>query len=406
MADPDNRILTVSEITVAVKELLEGSFYPFWLTGEIGNLTVHRSGHVYFTLKDARCQISAVYFGGADEARRLKLKSGMEVDVNGRLMVYEPRGNYQITVRRVRAKGLGDLQRQFEALKEALRLEGLFESARKRPLPFLPRCIGVVTSPDGAALHDFLQIIKRRFATMHVRIYPAAVQGERAAPEIARAIRYLNETDACDVIVLTRGGGSIEDLWAFNEEVVARAVAASHIPVVSAVGHEVDFTICDFVADLRVPTPSAAAELVVGGHTELNERLVNLRKRLNAAARYNVSVLRVRVDLAANHYFFREPVNLIRTLQQRIDENSARMTRTVEVSITDYRHRIDQLKVRLRTLNPHNILTRGYAILMSRDSGRTITSPSQVSAGDRVTGVTASGNVHMVVETDDDEPLA
>ena len=238
--ESSHKVWRVSELNRVVRELLEQTFYPFWVRGEVSNLTIHRSGHVYFSLKDERSQVSVVFFRGAATARQMQLRNGLAVDVWGRLTVYEPRGQYQLVVDRLRSRGVGVLQQRFEQLKQKLRDEGLFDPERKRPIPPFPRCIGVVTSPDGAAIRDFLHVLGRRFGDLHVRIVPAAVQGERAAAQISTAVELLNQTQACDVIVLTRGGGSLEDLWPFNEEQVARAVAQSTIPVISAVGHEID----------------------------------------------------------------------------------------------------------------------------------------------------------------------
>ncbi len=396
------KIWTVSELTSSIKELLEESFYPFWMSGEIGNLTIHRSGHVYFTLKDKKSQISGVFFGGAEIAREMKLTEGAEVEVHGKLMVYEPRGNYQINVKMMRAKGLGELQREFELLKKRLRSEGLFDENRKKPLPFLPRTIGVVTSPDGAALRDFLQIIGRRFANAHIRIYPAAVQGPKAAPEIADGIRYFNEHRAVEVIIITRGGGSLEDLWAFNEEVVARAISDSEIPIISAVGHEVDFTISDFVADVRVPTPSAAAELVLSQKTELLQHLVNLRKRSITSVHLKLSIVRARVDRIANHYVLREPLNLVRIHQQKLDELNLRLHRVPAKTLERLRDRLNYLKNQLRTLSPASILDRGYSILLSQSTGKPVTRVGDTSSGELLLGQLADGRLNLRVEDSPD----
>ena len=263
------QIWSVSDVNRAVREIVEGALLPFWMSGEIGSLTLHRSGHAYFTMKDAKSQLRAVYFGGAAVCTRLGVANGSLVEAFGNLTVYEVRGEYQFGIKQLRLAGVGGLQQRFEELRRKLAAEGLFDPEKKKPIPLLPRRIGVVTSPSGAAVRDFLQIINRRFPNVNVRIYPCAVQGAGAAEQVARGVEFFNRADGADVIVVTRGGGSMEDLWPFNEEVLARAVAASRIPVVSAVGHEIDFTICDFAADLRVPTPSAAAELVIGRREEM-----------------------------------------------------------------------------------------------------------------------------------------
>ncbi|NOY82877.1 MAG: exodeoxyribonuclease VII large subunit [Kiritimatiellaeota bacterium] len=380
-----------------VREFLEQSLYPLWVRGEIGNLTIHRSGHVYFTVKDARSQMSVVFFRGAQQARRLGLEVGLEVEVRGRLTLYEPRGQFQMIADQVRPGGLGALQARFEELKKRLQAEGLFDPDRKRPIPALPGCVGVVTSPQGAAIRDFLQILRRRFGPMHVRIYPAAVQGDGAAREIAQGIEYLNAAKACDVIVVTRGGGSIEDLWAFNEEVVARAIAASVIPVISAVGHEVDTTIADYAADLRVPTPSAAAELVTERRAELEKRIVEARRRLAGTVETQAEQLRLRLERVVGSYVFQEPQNAVRTYQQRLDELLMRFSHTLETGERRLRSRLEQLAGRLHALNPRAVLGRGYAVLISKRTGRALLDAADAVPGDAVRGILHRGELDTVV---------
>lgn len=391
------KIWTVSELNRLVKDVLEQTFYPFWLQGEVSNCTIHRSGHVYFTLKDAASQLSVVYFRGAAQAQALGLRDGQQVEVHGRLTVYEPRGQYQLVIDQLRSKGVGLLQQKFEELKKKLREEGLFDAERKRPIPALPACIGVVSSPSGAAIRDFLQIIGRRFANVRVRLYPAAVQGERAAAEIVAGIRFFNETRSCDVIVVTRGGGSLEDLWPFNEEAVARAVAASELPVISAVGHEVDYTICDYVADLRAPTPSAAAELVVAKKAELQERVAHLGQRLRGAVSLRLSEWRRRLERAARSPVFQEPRHVVRTAQQRVDELVARAQRALEGTAALNRARLAQLTGRLGALNPHAVLARGYAVLLDGRTGQAVTAAADTALGTRLRGIVARGALDLTV---------
>jgi exodeoxyribonuclease VII large subunit len=391
------KVFSVSELNRIIKELLEQTFYPFWLQGEVGNLTIHRSGHVYFTLKDSASQITAVFFRGAATAQQIGLAEGMAVELLGRLTVYEPRGQYQLVVDRIRPKGAGLLQQRFEELKRRLQAEGLFDAERKRPIPALPACIGVVTSPEGAAIHDFLQILGRRFADAHVRIYPAAVQGARAVDEVVAGIEFLNAHRACDVIVVTRGGGSLEDLWPFNEEKVARAVAASGIPVISAVGHEVDFTICDYAADFRAPTPSAAAELVVGRKADFLEKLGQLRGRLRGSLLLRLSELRRRVDRAARSPLFREPAHLVQRSQQRVDELTLRLARALQARHALAQARLEKAAARLAALNPRGVLNRGYAILLDKASGKPVTGPQDTSLGARLTGILAHGEADLLV---------
>lgn len=273
-------IYTVTQLTTEIKNLLERNFEYIWVEGEISNLRIPTSGHIYFTLKDETAQIRAVMFRMQSRLLKFEPVDGLQVISYGRISVYEPRGEYQLIVDYLEPKGLGALQLAFEQLKEKLAQEGLFDPAHKKPIPKLPQKIGIVTSPTGAAIRDMLKIIERRYANVHIFIYPVRVQGPGAAQEIAQAIKELNEWPDIDVIIIGRGGGSLEDLWAFNEEVVARAIFNSRVPIISAVGHEIDYTIADFVADLRAPTPSAAAELVVQEKIELLEGLANLNNRL------------------------------------------------------------------------------------------------------------------------------
>lgn len=273
-------IYSVSQLTNEIKNLLERNFEYIWVEGEISNLRIPTSGHIYFTLKDETAQIRAVMFRLQSRLLKFEPVDGLQVISYGRISVYEPRGEYQLIVDYLEPKGLGALQLAFEQLKEKLAQEGLFDPAHKKPIPRLPQRIGIITSPTGAAIRDMLKIIERRYANIHILIYPVRVQGPGAAQEIAQAIKELNEWPNIDVIIVGRGGGSLEDLWAFNEEIVARAIFSSRVPVISAVGHEIDYTIADFVADLRAPTPSAAAELVVQEKIELLEGLANLNNRL------------------------------------------------------------------------------------------------------------------------------
>ncbi len=279
------RVYTVSELTLEIKEVLERGFQHVWVEGEISNRHLHSSGHLYLTLKDENSQIRAVMFRSQVRNLAFEPEDGMHVLCLGRVGVYEVRGEYQLYVDFMEPRGLGALQMAFEQLKARLEAEGLFHRARKRPLPFLPRKIGIVTSPTGAVIRDMLQILGRRFPNLHLLIRPVRVQGEGAAGEIAQALEDLNQVPGLDIIVVARGGGSLEDLWAFNEEQVARAIVRSSVPVVSAVGHEVDFTIADFVADLRAPTPSAAAEIIVPVRRDLEEDLLDLRGGLIQAMR-------------------------------------------------------------------------------------------------------------------------
>lgn len=357
------KVWQVSELTFVVKDLLEDAFFPFWISGEIGNLTVHRSGHVYFTLKDPKSQISCVYFSGSRAVQQQQIREGTEVELYGNLTVYAARGSYQINVQKIRPKGIGGLMAQFEELKQKLYAEGVFDESRKKPIPKLPKVIAVVTSSEGAALHDFLNVIYRRYSNTHIRIFPAAVQGKNSALEIASQVRYCNEINGADVIIVTRGGGSLEDLWSFNEEIVARAVADSKIPVISAVGHEVDFTICDFVADLRVPTPSAAAELVIGQKEHFEEQILNLKRRLASNLQYKLTQMKQRLQLLANAYVLKDPLRPLSDKKQLIDEYQKRLEDRLQRIIENYKNKILNIQTKIELLNPQHVLDRGYSIV-------------------------------------------
>ncbi|MEG2075017.1 MAG: exodeoxyribonuclease VII large subunit, partial [Victivallaceae bacterium] len=364
---------------------------------EVGTLNIYRSGHVYLTLKDATSQLKCVWFGGERQARYIDLKVGDKIELFGRLTVYEVRGEYQFTIKTLRSCGIGELQRKFDELKQRLAAEGLFDQERKRQIPQMPRIIGVVTSPDGAAIRDFLQILNRRFPNVNVLIYPAQVQGPNAAATIAKGVEFFNRRGA-DVIVLTRGGGSMEDLWPFNEELVARSVAASRIPTISAVGHEIDYTICDFVCDMRVPTPSAAAELVIGARADFEERLKRLKRDLNRAVDYRVESLQRELRRLSESYLFREPEHLLRFKQQQLDELENRLTNLTTRYTDNLRHRFDKMSEQLGMLNPLRVLERGYAFLQIANSGEIVSSVEQVLPGGHLTGHVADGTIDLMVE--------
>lgn len=396
--DPNcDKIWTVSELNRLVKGLLEKSIAPLWVKGEVSNLTIHRSGHVYFSIKDQPCQLSCVFFRGATKAQELGLRNGTKVELQGSLTVYEPRGTYQLSVRQMRVGGIGALQQQFEMLKSHLRAEGLFDQDRKRAIPHLPKCVGVITSPQGAAIRDFLQIINRRFSNIQVKIIPAAVQGKDASYQLMRAIQWVNAQELCDVLIVTRGGGSLEDLWAFNEEKVARAVATSAIPIISAVGHEVDFTICDFVADMRVPTPSAAAELVVAEKSQLSTRITTAKKSIYNILQYNLSELRRRVERAANHPVFSNPAHSINLYQQRVDENRMRLGNSITITTQRCRSKLENLQGRIAALNPKQVLNRGYAYLVDPQNNRVINESNKANKGQILKAILSNGELELSV---------
>jgi exodeoxyribonuclease VII large subunit len=343
----DRRALTVSQLTDRIQGVLETEFLDVWVEGEISNLKLAPSGHWYFSLKDDKAQIRAVVWRTDARLVRFKPKDGMKVLARGQLRVFPPRGEYQVSVQVLEPLGKGSLQQAFEDLKEKLEKEGLFDPKRKRPLPKLPRRIGVVTSPGGAVLKDILRVLRSRYANLDVLVFPAAVQGDGAWFEIAQGVRALNRLGGVDVIVLARGGGSLEDLWAFNEEGLARAIAASKIPTLSAVGHETDFTIADFVADLRAATPSAAAERVVQAKEELQARVRALDERRQGALRLRLARVRARVEAAAAHRVFAAERGRLRILAQRTDDLARRAETGLQRGIERGRAHARRLRERL-----------------------------------------------------------
>ncbi len=357
MSNPTDQILTITQLTRRIKSLLEGDLGVVWLSGEISNWKRAASGHVYFTLKDQDSQIDAVMFKGKLSRLKFEPEAGLEVLAQGQISVYERRGNYQIIVSDMQPKGVGALQLAFEKLKKKLAAEGLFDELHKQPLPMLPKRIGVVTSPTGAAIRDILNVLTRRYGGIHVIIHPARVQGDGAAPEIAAGIRAL-DAYGVDVMIVGRGGGSLEDLWPFNEEVVVRAIYEARTPVISAVGHEVDFSLSDFAADLRAPTPSAAAELVVKEQTALGEQVQRLRKRLGQGLERQLTAVRHRVQLARGSYVLQRPDELVRQRRQTSDELRMRLEDSMGDQLHDARTRLDRAARSLTLLSPANQLDR------------------------------------------------
>ncbi len=359
------KIYSVYDITSEIKHSLD-RLGIVWIQGEISNYKRHSSGHLYFSLKDQRAQIKAAYFRNNNMYLKFRPEDGMEVLVRGRISVYEPRGDYQIIVEYMEPVGLGSLQLAFDQLKEKLRKEGLFDDSHKVPLPLLPQKVGIVTSPTGAAIRDILRILKRRNASLDVLLYPAKVQGPGAAEEVAAGIRYLNSRRDVDVIIVGRGGGSIEDLWAFNEEIVAQAIYKSELPLISAVGHEVDFTIADFVADLRAPTPSAAAEMVSGAREDLRVSVGSLKGRMLQAVRRGIELRRLSLERLAHNKAFTVAPNKIRDLQQRFDESTLRMAQAMHRYTSATRHRERMLAMRLNKLDLRRFINHRRDILARR----------------------------------------
>jgi exodeoxyribonuclease VII large subunit len=449
-AEPTRRVLTVSELTTQVKRLLEKSIGLVWVTGEVTNLRVQSSGHVYFTLKDANAQLNCVLFRGEGVENRDLLQDGQKLVVQGDLTVYEPRGQYQLVVRAVELQGVGALQLAFERLKRKLQAEGLFAPERKRPLPKYPHRIGLVTSPTGAAIRDVLHVIRRRNPALEIIFTPCRVQGDGAGQEIAAAIRLLNAFNsalrtpgsALELLLLTRGGGSLEDLWAFNEEAVARAIFESAIPVVSAIGHEIDFTISDFVADVRAATPSAAAEIITEGvfasrpfvseapgwmaqhiHRRLERESEDLRQwlqrmtRLHPRRRLNEKLQllddlqtglwrRVKQRWRDFHSGWRNarqrllrvrPAQLLERRQRNLLELDRRLREQISQRLIGHRSRFAMLESRLCLLSPTNVLDRGYSITSDAATGKVIRDAEEVSPGQALKTRLKKGEIRSVV---------
>jgi exodeoxyribonuclease VII large subunit len=444
-AAPQRRVWTPRELMEALRTVLEREFSDVWVEGEISNYRPAESGHIYLTLKDADAQVRLVMFRNQSRLLRFRPENGMQVIARGRLSLYEARGDLQLYCEYLEPKGAGALQVAFEQLKAKLAAEGLFDVARKKPLPTLPRRIGIVTSPRGAAVQDFLNIIRRRHESVAVLIYPAQVQGESAAAEVAAGVRWFSHAKkehAVDVIVVARGGGSLEDLAAFNDEALARAIAASKIPVISAVGHETDFTIADFVADLRAPTPSAAAEIVVEAKHILEERIASLQSHLAKAARYRIIMARSALNELAQHQVFARMSDLLARRQQRIDDLAYRLVAAHRSALQSARQRLevagaklgsfdlrrrlatmrselsgrehalasalrqftlhrrshlDTLAAQIEQLSPVKILERGYALVFDA-AGKLVKDPARLHDGDAIRARVARGEFAAVVK--------
>ncbi|MFZ0820310.1 MAG: exodeoxyribonuclease VII large subunit [Candidatus Acidiferrales bacterium] len=434
---PERKIWTVTQLTARIRDVLSAAFGGIWVEGEVSNFKEAQSGHFYFTLKDDSSQVKCVCFRNSAMRLKFRPEDGLKARVRGSISVYEPRGEYQIYVEHIEPVGVGELQLAFEQLKKKLGDEGLFDTSRKKPLPMLPRRIGVITSPSGAALRDILRILRRRFPNVRVLIYPVRVQGEGAAGDIASALKFFTARNAADVLILARGGGSLEDLWAFNEEKVARAIAASHIPVISAVGHETDFTIADFVADVRASTPSAAAEIVVQTREAFDNHIRQLVQSIGERAQRTILEQRNRLHELFAHRAWRRPEEILRQYRQRTDEFSLRLgealrvrldrlrkrfidararvasfdlrtrlkamrsridqrnvelTRRVERLLVVKRQRFERLVLQLEERSPLRVLDRGYAIVYD-SAGQVVRAADQVAVGDEISVRLARGSL-------------
>lgn len=400
-----DRVLSVGELTEQIKGTLESRFPSVWVSGEISNFSRPSSGHCYLTLKDEAAQIRAVMWRTAASRVRFDLHDGLEVICQGYLDVYAPRGSYQLVIQQVEPKGLGALEKALRLLRERLAAEGLFAPERKRPLPKFPRRIAFVTSPTGAAVRDFLEVLRRRWRGVDVLIVPVRVQGDGAAGEIAAGIELVNRlAQPVDVLVVGRGGGSMEDLWAFNEEIVVRAIHASRIPVVSAVGHEIDVTLSDLVADVRALTPSEAAERIAPAADEVLAYLARQRQRLTQALRSSATTARTRLDALAERRVFRRPLERVLLWEQRLDELAARHARAIERRGELAKSLLIEKAGRLESLSPLAVLSRGYSLTTRESDGQLVRSVQMLAVGDRLHTRLNEGEVISRVETIEPAP--
>lgn len=381
----DPPVFSVSQLTGLIKETLESIFPAVWVSGEISDISRPQSGHVYFTLKDANAQIRGVMWRSAASRLRFQLEDGMDVVCCGNLDVYPPRGSYQLVVRQIEPQGVGALQLALKQLQQRLAAEGLFDARHKKPLPRFPKRIVLVTSPTGAAIRDFLEVLRRRWKSVDVLVIPVRVQGEGAAEEIAEGIRTANRIDPRpDVLVVGRGGGSVEDLWCFNEEPVVRAIFESEIPVVSAVGHEIDVTLSDLVADVRALTPSEAAERVVPSADEIEARLRQLRQRMAASLRARAASARSRLETIEQRRALRRPYDRLHDLARLLDELDVRARQALSRRLRHARERLSWLAARAESLSPLAVLSRGYSITERAADGTPIRSAGDVQVGDLI----------------------
>ena len=401
MTNPE--ILTISEFTLLLKGELEGRFPLVWVQGEISKLTRAASGHVYLTLKDANAQLKAILW--KQSAMRLKFqpRDGLQVIAAGYVEVYEARGQYQLIIQELLPQGMGPLELAFRQLHDKLAAEGLFDAERKRPYPRFPRRIALITSPTGAAVKDMLQVITRRWRGADIVIVPVPVQGEEAAPKIAAALRSVHLIPNVDVVIAGRGGGSLEDLWPFNEEVVARAIHACRLPVISAVGHEIDVTIADLVADRRALTPSEAGELVVPKTEEVRAEVDRLRQRLIQALQSRAKQARLQLENLANRRVFTRPRERIHDAARQLDEWAERAERAIQQRLERERQLVDGLGARLEALSPLRTLQRGYSVTLRQGTREVLRDPNDVQPGEMMTTLLASGKVHSRVEAVEQE---
>ncbi len=398
-ASDGRKVYSVSELAGGVKQLIESTFGRVWVRGEVSNLRTPPSGHIYLSLKDQVAVLGCAVFGGYRRVRSARhLVEGQKVLIFGRVTTYERSGQYQVIVERVEPLGLGELQEKFDKLKKKLAAEGLFEEERKRPLPAVPFTVGLVTSPTGAAVRDMIDVLGRRFPQVSIILAPSLVQGEAAAARIAAAIKLQNQLARAEVLIVGRGGGSMEDLWAFNEEVTVRAVAGSRIPVISAVGHEIDYTLCDYAADMRAPTPSAAAELAVRREAEVREELASAAFRLRTALSRLAESARARlVEISTSPVFSRPLDNIVESRRQRLDELVLRLGSAAREGLGQARTRMAGLGGRLEGLSPLAVLKRGYSVTFG-EGGLPLRKASKAKTGKSIRTVLAEGEITSRVE--------
>ena len=396
----NKNILSVSQVNKYIKDVISKDIIlsGLWVRGEISNFKNHYSGHFYFTLKDDKGVLKCVMFRGNASALAFLPENGMKVLIRGYISVFERDGQYQLYAEEMQPDGIGALHVAFEKLKMKLQSEGLFDESRKRKLPFIPGAIGVVTSSTGAVVRDIINVLSRRFYNVNIKVYPVQVQGEQAAGQIAHAIRRLNQLRNVDVIIIARGGGSLEELWAFNEEIVARSIYESHIPVISAVGHETDFTISDFVADVRASTPSAAAELVMPERTIVANRLDSLKMRLRNAITKRTSMDRMTLKRLSESVAFKQPYNRVYQERLMLDVQKRYLTSALTAVNNRYRNILSTLAAKLDTLSPLNSLARGYSIIRSEKDDTLIKSIKSVDIGDRIEVLLTDERMNCIVE--------
>ena len=391
-------VQTISELTGEIKDLIEGNLPEVWVRGEVSNCLKASSGHVYLTLKDEKAQLAAVIWRNAASKFRFDLHDGLQVVASGSVEVYAPRGSYQLIIRQLIPHGVGALELAFRQMHAKLAAEGLFEPHRKRPIPRFPRKIALITSPTGAAVRDIIQVITRRWRAADIIVVPVKVQGDGAAAEIAAALRNVPLIPGVDVVICGRGGGSLEDLWAFNEEVVARAIAACQIPVISAVGHEIDVTIADLVADVRALTPSEAGERVVPHQDEVRQALDGLKQRLVTGLRDRAATARLKLDNLASRRVLARPFQRVHDEMTRLDDLETRLRRAVRQRSVAARQKLDLAAATLDALSPLKVLGRGYSITRKTDSREIIRSAEQLAIGDQITTMLGHGEVASRVE--------